>query len=78
MKKSADKGEDLVEQKETPRETRERSGGKPQPTGDGPAVFKVSKGRKLVAAGTADEVEIEMELETAETDDKADKETTES
>ena len=34
----------------------------------GPAVVKVSKGRKLVAAGTADEVEIEMELEAGETE----------
>lgn len=33
----------------------------------GPAIFKFSKGRKLVAAGTADEVEIEMELESGET-----------
>lgn len=44
---------------------------KPQPkaaavaaaTESGPAVVKVGKGRKLVAAGTADEVEIEMELD---------------
>ncbi|MCB0340786.1 MAG: 30S ribosomal protein S2 [Pseudobdellovibrionaceae bacterium] len=34
----------------------------------GPAVVKVSKGRKLVAAGTAEEVEIAMELES-KTDD---------
>jgi small subunit ribosomal protein S2 len=32
------------------------------PTG-GPAVVKVNKGRKLVAAGTAEDVEIQMELE---------------
>jgi len=48
----------------------------------GPAVVKVNKGRKLVAAGTAEDVEIQMELEqptetteateTAETDDSAD------
>ena len=39
---------------------------------DGPAIVKVSKGRKLVAAGTADEVEIEMELEanTIETEEE--------
>ncbi|MCB0355843.1 MAG: 30S ribosomal protein S2 [Bdellovibrionales bacterium] len=38
----------------------------------GPAVVKVSKSRKLVAAGTADEVEIEMELDsqTEETPDE--------
>lgn len=40
---------------------------KQQPVEAGPAVFKFSKGRKLVAAGTADEVEIEMELESGET-----------
>lgn len=34
----------------------------------GPAVVKVSRGRKLVAAGTADEVEIEMELNRREQD----------
>lgn len=38
---------------------------------DGPAVVKVSKGRKLVAAGTADEVEIEMELEAGEKPDES-------
>lgn len=43
---------------------------------DGPAIVKVSKGRKLVAAGTADEVEIEMELEakTSETEEETDSE----
>ncbi len=42
---------------------------KAQPTAPGaagPAVVKVSKGRKLVAAGTADDVEIAMELEGGE------------
>ncbi len=42
----------------------------------GPAVVKVSKGRKLVAAGTADEVEIEMELEAGETEKTEDTEET--
>jgi small subunit ribosomal protein S2 len=32
----------------------------------GPAVVKVARGRKLVAAGTADDVEIAMELEAGE------------
>jgi small subunit ribosomal protein S2 len=63
MKKSSDKGEEVVQEKEV----RQERPSKNQPAADGPAVFKVSKGRKLVAAGTADEVEIEMELETAET-----------
>ncbi|RME14343.1 MAG: 30S ribosomal protein S2 [Bdellovibrio sp.] len=42
----------------------------------GPAVVKMSKGRKLVAAGTADEVEIAMELEQKESEETP--ETTES
>ena len=33
------------------------------PVSSGPAVVKVNKGRKLVAAGTAEDVEILMELE---------------
>ena len=41
---------------------------KAQPTTGGPDVVKVTKGRKLVAAGTADAVEIEMELEKAATE----------
>ncbi len=36
----------------------------PAPVGGGPSVVKVSKGRKLVAAGTAEDVEIAMELES--------------
>ncbi len=34
----------------------------------GPAVVKVSKGRKLVAAGTAEDVEIQMEVEQGVSD----------
>ena len=37
----------------------------------GPAVVKVNRGRKMVAAGTAENVEIEMELEEEITDDSA-------
>lgn len=37
----------------------------PAPVGGGPSVVKVSKGRKLVAAGTAEDVEIAMEIEVA-------------
>ena len=45
---------------------------------DGPAVVKVSRGRKLVAAGTADEVEIEMELDHQKTEETpAEEESTE-
>lgn len=36
---------------------------KPEEKKEGPTVVKVFKGRKLVAAGTADDVEISMELE---------------
>lgn len=39
---------------------------RPQAAG-GPSVVKVGKGRKLVAAGTAEDVEIEMELESSAT-----------
>lgn len=38
----------------------------PPPAGGGPSVVKVSKGRKLVAAGTAEDVEIAMEVEASE------------
>lgn len=42
----------------------------------GPSVVKVNRGRKLVAAGTADIVEIEMELEQKEQTPTADEEET--
>ncbi len=41
----------------------QRGAGAPAPAAAGPAVVKVNKGRKLVAAGTAEDVEILMELE---------------
>ena len=44
-------------------------------TDGGPAVFKFAKGRKLVAAGTADEVEIEMELSTESTTEQEEEST---
>ncbi|NCN95338.1 MAG: 30S ribosomal protein S2 [Bdellovibrionales bacterium] len=53
---------------------------KPAEAPAGPAVVKVSKARKLVAAGTADDVEIAMELEgqkdeeEVSSDEEADKE----
>ena len=46
----------------------------PKATEGGPAVVKMSKGRKLVAAGTADEVEIEMELDSQTTEPEAESE----
>lgn len=77
LKKSADRRaveEARVEKEERP-EKSER-GGRSAPAESGPAIFKVGKGRKLVAAGTADEVEIEMELESTDSDTPT--ETTES
>lgn len=62
LKNQADKQSLEPVQKE---EVRERTP-KAKVAEGGPEVFKFSKGRKLVAAGTADEVEIEMELESGE------------
>lgn len=51
----------------------------PDDSGDGPEVVRVNKGRKLVAAGTADEVEIAAEVEAAATtDEPAETEATEA
>ncbi len=47
----------------TAREERVSRGRNDAPAAAGPAVVKVNKGRKLVAAGTAEDVEILMELE---------------
>ena len=54
-KKKIIEAEATKEEKETEKETTPDTGG--------PAVVKMSKGRKLVAAGTAEDVEIEQELE---------------
>jgi len=43
-----------------------------QKTESGPAIVKVAKARKLVAAGLADEVEIAMEIESEETTEEVD------
>ncbi len=69
MKNMADKraSEPVVEREVRPERTERPSSRGAQQTEAGPAVFKVAKGRKLVAAGTADEVEIEMELESTDT-----------
>ena len=64
LKKQADRR--VQEPAEEKREEKSTSRTKTSPVEGGPAVFKFSKGRKLVAAGTADEVEIEMELESGE------------
>lgn len=73
MKKNADKRAQEPEVKEARQEKKKQV----EAADGGPTVFKFSKGRKLVAAGTADEVEIEMELESGETADGADTEPTE-
>lgn len=74
MKKQADKRasepvEERAERTERPeRPARGRRGAAQEEKSEsaGPAVIKKAKGRKLVAAGTADEVEIEMELESSD------------
>ncbi|MCB0413140.1 MAG: 30S ribosomal protein S2 [Bdellovibrionales bacterium] len=38
-------------------------------SGEGPSVVKVARGRKMVAAGMAEEVEIQMELDEKQDDD---------
>ncbi len=44
----------------------EKAAAAAEPQEGGPQVVKIGKGRKLVAAGTAEDVEIEMELDTQE------------
>lgn len=64
----------LAEEKEAQAEAaKEEAAAKPAAAGDGPSVVKVSKGRKLVAAGLAEETEIqaEVEAEVTETDESA-------
>jgi small subunit ribosomal protein S2 len=68
LKKSGERTRTEEAEPRKERDERPARGAKPAAEKDGgPAVFKFSKGRKLVAAGTADEVEIEMELESGET-----------
>jgi len=78
LRSSTDKASDLAkEEKEAAPSTEKRKarGGKPAPsTSDkkestGPSVIKASKGRKLVAAGLAEKIEIEAELEEGTKDE---------
>jgi small subunit ribosomal protein S2 len=73
LRTQTDKGSDLVKEKgddmpQTQDRKPARAGGRPAPKTDaaakpaGPTVVKANKTRKLVAAGTADLVEIEAEL----------------
>jgi small subunit ribosomal protein S2 len=58
LKKQADSRE-----KEEVKEKRPARDARTKEVVSGPAVVKINKGRKLVAAGTADDVEIAEELE---------------
>ncbi|MFN8845981.1 MAG: 30S ribosomal protein S2 [Bdellovibrionales bacterium] len=68
----SDKQSDTVketksEEKEAPKKRPAKGGARPardEKKSEGPAVVKVTKARKLVAAGTADDVEIQAELDT--------------
>jgi small subunit ribosomal protein S2 len=87
LRTQTDKASDLVKEKEAPKEaaaTPERKGrgpgrgatkpGAETKKSEGPAVVKVAKQRKLVAAGMAEVVEIQAELENKEesTDESSD------
>ncbi len=64
LRSQSDKQSDVeAEKKET-----EKKEAQPQTT-TGPAVVKATKGRKLVAAGTADEIEIMQEVEASASDE---------
>ena len=81
LRTMTDKQSDLAKEKaaDTPREEApKRRGAKPagKPAAEakkpaGPAIVKATKARKLVAAGTAEDVEIQAELEQAPTEDAA-------
>lgn len=53
----------LREQKSEPKDTRPEKEGSYAPPSEGPTVVTLNRPRKLVAAGTADDVEIELELD---------------
>jgi len=63
VKKMAATAERAEKEERKSRETAQKERPKFQTTEGGPTVVKVNKGRKLVAAGTAEDVEIELELE---------------
>jgi small subunit ribosomal protein S2 len=59
--------ETKTEEKEAPKKRPAKGGARPtrdEKKSEGPAIVKVTKARKLVAAGTADDVEIQAELDT--------------
>ncbi|MBK7889828.1 MAG: 30S ribosomal protein S2 [Bdellovibrionales bacterium] len=73
MRSNSDKKSDLAKEKEemaAAKPEAAKRGRRPEKVEEkkpGPAVVKASKTRKLVAAGTADDVEIQQELEEGET-----------
>lgn len=75
--KQAEVSEKAAKSDDAPKKRSAAAGRGPKATdtkkAEGPAVVKVTKARKLVAAGTADEVEIQAELEnsTPETSDES-------
>jgi len=76
--KQAEEGADAEKvataEKEAPTKRRGRgpAGKTQEKKSEGPAVVKVSKARKLVAAGTADDVEIQAELESQQDSESSD------
>lgn len=79
LRTQTDKGSDLAKEKEADapaRDARPARGGRGTKAAEekkstGPAVVKANKTRKLVAAGTAELVEIEAELNETKSDDSA-------
>ena len=79
LRTMTDKQSDVAKEEKSEDAPKRRAGGRPTPAGKeapkkaaGPSVVKANKSRKLVAAGTAEEVEIQAELENNEkADDSA-------
>ena len=65
-KKGWEKWEKSLHEKQAKNEKEKRY--KEKPSGEGPQIIKLNKNRSLVAAGTAEDMEIEMELEKETTD----------
>lgn len=66
LRKQAESDKRAEETKEVKEDTAKQATATPE-SGEGPAVVKVTKTRKLVAAGLAEEVEIQQELEENDT-----------
>lgn len=68
LRSQTDKASDVAKEE---KEMKDEAKAKTKPTPEGPNVVKVSKARKLVAAGTAEEIEIltEVEQEQSATDE---------